>query len=85
MKQQQELIPLATGEYLKNLRLKRKLSLSDVARAVYLDEKVLGDIEEDKADHIALHCFTGMDTSRPMPGSCKSLRMKSRHYSRQLT
>ena len=54
MKQQQELIPLATGEYLKNLRLKRKLSLSDVARAVYLDEKVLGDIEEDKADHIAL-------------------------------
>ena len=54
MKQQQELIPMATGEYLKGLRLKRKLSLSDVARVVFLDEKILGDIEEDKADHIAL-------------------------------
>lgn len=54
MKEQQELIPMATGEYLKNLRLKRKLSLSDVARVVFLDEKILGDIEEDSADHIAL-------------------------------
>ena len=45
---------MATGEYLKNLRLKRKLSLSDVARVVFLDEKVLGDIEEDNANHIAL-------------------------------
>jgi cytoskeleton protein RodZ len=54
MKQQQELIPMATGEYLKDLRLKRKLSLSDVARVVFLDEKILGNIEEDKADHIAL-------------------------------
>ena len=54
MKQQQELIPMATGENLKNLRLKRKLSLSDVARVVFLDEKILGDIEEDNADQIAL-------------------------------
>ena len=54
MKQQQELIPMATGEYLKNLRLKRKLALSDVAKAIFLDEKVLGDIEEERAGHIAL-------------------------------
>ena len=54
MKKQQELIPMATGEYLKNLRLKQKLSLSGVARVVFLDEKILGDIEEDNADHIAL-------------------------------
>ena len=54
MKQQQELIPIVTGEYLKSLRLKRKLSLADVAGAVFLDEKLLGDIEEGKPDHIAL-------------------------------
>lgn len=54
MKQQQELIPMITGEYLKSLRLGRKLSLADVAAAVFLDEKLLGDIEEGKADHIAL-------------------------------
>jgi cytoskeleton protein RodZ len=54
MKQQQELIPMVTGDYLKSLRLKRKLSLADVAAAVFLDEKLLGDIEEGNADHIAL-------------------------------
>ena len=53
MKKQQELIPTGTGEYLKNLRMDRKLSLADVADAVFLDEKLLGDIEEDAADHIA--------------------------------
>ena len=42
MKQQQELIPMATGEYLKQLRLERKLSLADVAKAIILDEKVAG-------------------------------------------
>jgi cytoskeleton protein RodZ len=54
MKKQQELIPMVTGEYLKSLRLERKLSLADVAKAVFLDEKLLGDIEEGNADHIAL-------------------------------
>jgi cytoskeleton protein RodZ len=54
MKQQQELIPMVTGEYLKSLRLERKLSLADAAGAVFLDEKLLGDIEEGNADHIAL-------------------------------
>jgi len=54
MKQQHELIPMVTGEYLKSLRLERKLSLADVAGAVFLDEKLLGDIEEGNADHIAL-------------------------------
>lgn len=54
MKQQQELIPMATGEYLKKLRLERKLSLDDVAKAVILDEKLLRDIEQDNASHIAL-------------------------------
>ena len=54
MKKQQELIPMDTGEYLKKLRLERKLSLADVAGAVFLDEKLLGDIEEAAADHIAL-------------------------------
>ncbi len=54
MKQQQELIPMATGEYLKKLRMERKLSLADVAKAVILDEKLLRDIEQDTAGHIAL-------------------------------
>lgn len=54
MNQQHELIPMDTGEYLKKLRLKRKLSLEDVAGAVFLDEKLLRDIEEETADHIAL-------------------------------
>ena len=54
MKQQQELIPLATGEHLKSLRLKRKLSLPDVAKAIFLDEKLLEDIEQGNAARIAL-------------------------------
>jgi len=54
MKQeQQELIPMETGEYLKKLRLERKLTLAEVAKAVILDEKILGDIEQDKVEHIA--------------------------------
>lgn len=53
MKQQQELIPSTTGEYLKRRRLERKLSLSGVARAIGLDEKLLGEIEEERAIHIA--------------------------------
>jgi len=54
MSSQQELIPMATGEYLKKLRLEQKLSLADVAKAVILDEKLLSQIENDKADHIAV-------------------------------
>lgn len=54
MKKQQELIPMETGEYLKKLRMERKLSLPEVAKAVILDEKILGDIEQDKAGHIAV-------------------------------
>jgi cytoskeletal protein RodZ len=54
MTQQHQLIPMATGEYLKSLRLERKLSLADAAKAVILDERLLRDIEEDKADHMIL-------------------------------
>ena len=53
MKQQQELIPIATGEYLAQKREERKLSLAAVAQAIGLDEKLLGDIEQEEADHIA--------------------------------
>ena len=51
--QQQELIPLETGEYLKQQRLLKKLSLAAVADAINLDEKLLAEIEHDEADHIA--------------------------------
>jgi len=54
MKEQQDLIPVSTGEYLKSLRTKRKLSLAEVAREVILDEKILDAIEQDAADHIAV-------------------------------
>jgi len=54
MNEQKELIPMATGEYLKQRRLKRKVSLATVAKAVCLDEKLLGEIEKDGAEHIAL-------------------------------
>ena len=53
MNEQQELIPMATGEYLKQRRLKRKLSLATVGAAVCLDELLLGAIERDEANHIA--------------------------------
>jgi len=54
MKEQQELIPMATGEYLKSLRSKRKLSLAEVASELHLDERVLDAIERDAADHMAV-------------------------------
>lgn len=54
MKEQQDLIPMATGEYLKSLRTKRKLSLTDVSKELHLDERVLEAIERDQADHIAV-------------------------------
>lgn len=53
MSEQHELIPMATGEYLKKRRLERKLSLADAAKAVILDEKLLGEIEQDTAERIA--------------------------------
>lgn len=54
MKQQKELIPIATGEYLKQHRLERKLSLATVAQATGLDENILRAIEQDQAGQIAL-------------------------------
>ena len=44
---------MATGEYLKQQRTLKKLSLSDVAKAIKLDEYILSDIENDQASHIA--------------------------------
>ena len=54
MTQQQPLLPMATGEYLEQQRIKRKLSLAEVAKAISLDEKLLREIEAEQADHIAL-------------------------------
>jgi cytoskeleton protein RodZ len=54
MKQQPELIPMTTGEFLKQARLKRKFTLAAVAEAINLDEKLLGNIEQEQAGHIAL-------------------------------
>jgi len=51
--QQQELIPLAPGEFLRQRRLLKKLSLASVADAIKLDEKLLHQIEMDEAAHIA--------------------------------
>jgi cytoskeleton protein RodZ len=53
MNQQQELIPVVPGEYLKQKRLEQNLSLAKVAEAICLDEQRLRDIEEDGANDIA--------------------------------
>jgi cytoskeleton protein RodZ len=53
MNQQQNLIPMATGEFLKQTRMERKLSLATVAEAICLDEQLLRDIEQGQASHIA--------------------------------
>ena len=53
MNEQHELIPMETGDYLKRHRLERKLSLEEVAEAINLDEKLLAEIEQERADHIA--------------------------------
>jgi len=53
MNQQQELIPMATGEYLKQRRKDRRVTLATVAKTIHLDEKLLREIEDDRADHIA--------------------------------
>jgi len=53
MKQQQELIPRTPGEFLKQQRKTRRLSLSAVAKALSLDENLLMDIEDGKPLRIA--------------------------------
>ncbi len=50
---QQELIPMAPGEFLQRQRILRKLSLETVARAINLDESLLRKIEQNDASHIA--------------------------------
>jgi cytoskeleton protein RodZ len=59
MKQQKELIPMATGECLKQRRLERKLSLAEVSQAIRLDESLLDDVEQERMDHIAMVYRTG--------------------------
>lgn len=53
MNQQQQLIEMKTGEYLKQRRLEQKLTLEKVATAVWLDEKLLADIEAERALNVA--------------------------------
>lgn len=48
MNQQPQLIPMQTGDYLKQLRLERKLSLEKVAAVLKLDKQLLADIEADR-------------------------------------
>ena len=50
---QRQLIPMTTGEHLKQARLTQKLSLAAVSKAIGLDEKVLGAIELEQANHLA--------------------------------
>lgn len=54
MTTQQELLPVSTGERLKQQRLKQKLELNVVSKALGLDQNVLEAIEEDRAAHMAL-------------------------------
>lgn len=54
MTKQHELIPMDTGEFLKQQRLAKKLSIAAVADSIHLDEQLLIAIEEDRLDHIAL-------------------------------
>lgn len=50
---QQSLIPMDTGEYLKKRRLEKRISLEQAARAIGMDDKVLNEIELGQADRIA--------------------------------
>ena len=50
---QQELIPLCTGERLKQERVKRGLALSEVAVQLHIDLPVLTSIEQDQLQHLA--------------------------------
>ena len=53
MNQQHQLIPMQTGEYLKQCRREQKLTLQKVAAEVRLDEKLLTDLEADRALNVA--------------------------------
>lgn len=53
MTSQQELLPVTIGERLKQQRLKQKLDLPVVSKALGLDQKVLAAIEEDNVAHMA--------------------------------
>jgi len=53
MNQQPQLVPLQPGDYLKNRRLERKLSLEDVSAEVRLDKSLLADIEADRVLTVA--------------------------------
>ena len=53
MNQQHDLIPKTTGEFLKQERIARKLSLADVSKAISLDEKLLDEIEMEQVTDLA--------------------------------
>lgn len=53
MTQQEELISMAPGEFLRQQRKLKQLSLATVASATKLDENLLRKIEQDDAGHIA--------------------------------
>ena len=53
MSQQLKLYPLAAGEYLKQERCKRELSLAEIASAIGLDEDLLRSIEAGRAKHLS--------------------------------
>ena len=53
MKQQHDLIPMTTGEFLKQERIARKLSLADVSDAISLDENLLTEIEMEQVTKLA--------------------------------
>jgi cytoskeleton protein RodZ len=53
MTSQQELLPVSVGERLKTQRLKQKLKLEVISKALGLDRNVLESIEEDRAGHMA--------------------------------
>lgn len=53
MTQQAESKPMRRGEYLKQLRLKRRLTLEDVAVTIKLDQALLADIEADRELSVA--------------------------------
>jgi cytoskeleton protein RodZ len=50
---QQQLIPLCVGERLREAREKRKLTLSDIARKLRIDEPVIEALEAGELDHLA--------------------------------
>jgi len=53
MNQQRQLIPMQTGEYLKQHRLEQRLTLDKVATDVKLDKKLLADLEADRTLNVA--------------------------------